>query len=298
MLNDISPLRTKIGYLLLLMALFLSSCAQNNVHRKLSILNIAILSDQNEQALHQHYQPLMAYITSYTGLEIKLVIPKSYSSLLDMFDRKSIDMALFGGVTYVKSHLKSAAVPLVMRNIDGEFRSVALARINYPANSLEEIDGGVLAFGSKLSTTGYYVPSYFLRKHDININDKFREIKYSGAHDLTAEWVRDGIADIGMSNSGVVNKMFLTGRLKKSEIKIIWQSPPFPDYTWAVQADIDPLQTTMIRDAFLSMGGDEETKLLLNKHGVEYYIPSRNSDFKKVASIILKIDKQDPDNEY
>lgn len=298
MLNDIRQsglIQTLIikwlaGFIILSL-LLLTACSDNK-SRTIKTLHVAVLSDQNEKDLREYYQPLMRYIQSYIGLPVELIVPNSYSALLSMFERKEIDMALFGGVTYVKAHEKSDALPLVMRNVDGEFRSVALVRSNNTANSLDDIHGGILAFGSKLSTSGYYIPKYFLQKHNINIEAAFSEIKYSGAHDLTAEWVRDGKADVGMSNSGIVNQMFLDGRLNKNKIKVIWQSPPLYDYVWAVQSDIELQQINNIRNAFLSIGSEEKSMSLLQHLGADYYIPSSNDDFNEVKNIVKIIDSQ------
>lgn len=282
----------KLVWLYALSFLLLSACTNNDETRDITTLNIAVLSDQNEKELRVYYQPLMNHLSSYTGYSVKLIIPESYSVLLSMFNRKEIDMALFGGVTYVKAHLQSSALPLVMRNVDGEFRSVALVRKDNQANSLREIQGGVLAFGSKLSTTGYYVPKFFMQKHNIDVDRDFSEVKYSGANDLTAEWVRDGKVDVGISDSGIVNQMFIEGRINKNEIKVIWQSPPFADYVWAIQHDISQQNVNLIRDAFISIGGDKESKFLLQHLGAEYYIPSSNDDFSEVANIVREIDNQ------
>lgn len=274
-----------------MLSLLLSACT-NDESKSIDILRVAVLSDQNETVLHERFQPLVNYLSSYTRLPGKLVVPNSYSELLTMFKNKQIDIALFGGVTYVKAHEQSGAVPLVMRNVDGTARSVALVSIDNTADTLDEIRGGVLAFGSRLSTTGYYIPKYFLQKHNMDIDRYFSEVKYSGAHDLTAEWVRDGKVTAGMSNSGIVNNMFMDGRLKKDSVKVIWQSPPFADYVWAIQSDINQQQINQIRNAFLSMGSDKESESILMKLGAEYYIPASNDDFNEVRDIIRIIENK------
>lgn len=267
---------------------FIAACSKQNGIRTVDTLNVAILPDQNEQQLRSKYQPLLEYFKSHAGIGAKLLVPKSYSQLLHWFDTKQVDLALFGGVTYVKAHLKNKAIPLVMRDVDGGFRSVVLVHASNPAKSLDDLKGASLAFGSTLSTSGHYMPRYFFQKRNIVPEEFFSQIQYTGAHDLTAEWVRDGKVDVGVSNSGVVNEMYRDGRLEKSKVKIIWKSPHFADYVWAIQPDINEKQVVKIRDAFLHMNHDDEDKFLLKILGANYYIPIITSDFSKLQEITLK----------
>ena len=275
-----------LGFLL---SFLLLACSQDESANSSKIYKIAVLPDQSETSLRSKYQPLVDHIKSHTGLNGELMIPESYEQLLQWFNEKKIDMALFGGVTYIKAHLQSNALPLVMRDVDGRFRSVVLVSANNPANTLKELKGASLAFGSRLSTSGYIMPRFYFRRENIIVENYFSRLEYSGAHDLTAEWVRDGKVDAGVANSGIVNEMFLDGRLSQDKVKIIWQSPPFSDYVWAVQADTSKINKTLIRDTFLHMNQDGEDKQLLKNLGASYYIPVGHADFVDLERAVLQI---------
>lgn len=278
-----------LGFLL---SFLLLACSPDESVNSSKIHKIAVLPDQSETVLRKKYQPLVDHIKSHTGLNCELVIPESYEQLLQLFNEKKIDMALFGGVTYVKAHLQSNALPLVMRDVDGRFRSVVLVGANNPANSLKELKGTSLAFGSRLSTSGHIMPRFYFRRENIIAENYFSRLEYSGTHDLTAEWVRDGKVDAGVANSGIVNEMFLDSRLSLDKVKIIWQSPPFPDYVWAVQPGISKKEKTLIRDAFLHMNQHSEDKQLLKNLGASYYIPVGHDDFVDLERAVLQLKQQ------
>lgn len=282
-------LNTLFGLCLLF---FMAACSNEESVRTIGTFKIGVLPDQSESQLRMKYQPLIEHLNAHAGINSKLLIPGSYKELLQWFESKQVDVALFGGVTYVKAHLKLNALPLVMRDVDGNFRSVALVQVNNPAKSLNELKGSSLAFGSELSTSGHFMPRYFLQKKNINPETFFSNIQYSGAHDLTVEWVRDGKVDVGVSNSGIVNAMFADGRLKNDQVKIIWKSPAFSDYVWAIQPDISKQQRIKIRDAFLHMNYDEEDKTLLKHLGANYYIPSVDSDFSDLQQVVLEMQQR------
>lgn len=277
--------------MLLSLNIFIISCSRDESTSNKENYELAVLPDQNEKLLRLKYQPLIKHLESHTNLHFKLIIPKSYTQLLQWFHEKKIDIALFGGATYVKAHIKSKASPLVMRDVDGRFRSVVLVRVNNVANSLQDLKGTSLAFGSRLSTSGHIMPRYYFRLENIIPEKYFSKLQYSGAHDRTAEWVRDGKVDVGVANSGVVNEMFLDGRLSINKVKIIWQSPPFSDYVWAVQENISKRHKQIIRDAFLHMNIHGEDKGLLKHLGANYYIPADNDDFIDLEKAVLQLEQ-------
>ena len=272
---------------MLAIVIVLCACDSNKDLTNEEIIHVAVLPDQNEVHLRARYQPLLDYLKSHANLNAKLLIPADYTQLLDWFDDKKIDLAMFGGVTYVKAHIRSNASALVMRDVDGRFRSVGLVRVENPADNFKQLKGESLAFGSRLSTSGHLMPRHYFSLEQIIPETYFSEIKYSDAHDRTAEWVRDGKVDFGVANSGVVNEMFLDGRLSKDKVKVIWESPPFSDYVWAVQSDISKPLRTLIRDAFLHMNQDQAEYALLQRLGANYYIPAKHQDFSVLEDVVI-----------
>jgi phosphonate transport system substrate-binding protein len=274
----------------MLMSFFIAACSQDDSSRTIETLNIGSLPDQNESILRAKYQPLLNYLNSHTGLKSNLLIPESYEQLLQWFDEGKVDIALFGGVTYVKARLKNKAVPLVMRDLDGRFKSVALVSVNNTAKGLRDLKGASLAFGSRLSTSGHFMPRYFLQQDNIDLETFFDKIEFSGAHDLTGGWVRDGKVEVGMLNSRVAAEMFRDGRLTKDKVKILWESPPYADYVWAIQPDISEQQRTSIRNAFMLMNQNTQNIALLQNLGANYYIPAAHEDFSDLERIVLQFE--------
>lgn len=273
-----------------LVVVLMIACSDKEATRTIETLNVGSLPDQNELLLRKKYQPLLEYLSSYTGLKSNLLIPESYEQLLQWFDESKVDIALFGGVTYVKARQKNKAVPLIMRDVDGRFRSVAVISASSPATSFQDLKGNSLAFGSRLSTSGHFMPRYFLQNDNIEPESFFGKVEFSGAHDRTAEWVRDGKVDIGILNSAVAAEMFGDGRLTKDKVKILWESPPYADYVWAIQSDISTKQRTTIRDAFLLMSQNSEAKELLQNLGANYFISASHEDFSNLEQIVLQAD--------
>lgn len=254
-------------------------------------INVGVLPDQKEAKLRHTYQPLLDHFKTETGINFTLKIPASYEQLLHWFNNRTIELALFGGVTYVKAHRTAGAIPLVMRDIDGRFSSVFLVPASSTAETFQDLKNQSFAFGSPLSTSGHFMPRYFLKKQNIVPETFFHEVKYSRAHDETAKWVRDGKVEVGAANSQIIHQMFLDGRLSPKSLRVLWESPPYVDYVWAIQPFIDESLRARIREAFLLLDGHDSSQVeLLREMGAGYFLPVRHNDFLALEQIVVEVD--------
>ncbi len=279
--------RSRAGYVLVLLAL-LFACTPRAPVPESGRLRIAILPDQEEAHIRTQYEPLVDYLHRQLGMEVELRVPPGYAQLAKWFHARQVDLVLFGGVTYVQAHLGDGAIPLVIRDLDGRNRSILVVRRESPARSVADLRGRSLAFGDRLSTTGHVMPRFYLELEGVAVDEYFRDVQYSGAHDLTAEWVRDGRIDAGITNSGVLADMLRDGRLQKDDLRIIWESPPLADYVWAVPADMPREMKIRIRNAFLLMNYAPENDALLRRLGANYYLPAEHEEFALLERLLRK----------
>lgn len=263
------------------------SCSDQNQNRKLDELRIGILPDEGREKLLQRYTLLFEYLSAQLGIPYKLVIPKDYQDLLDDFASGQIDLAYFGGFTFLKAHHQFGAVPLVMRDTDLRFTSYFLVRNNEPLQSIRDFKGKAFSFGSRLSTSGHLMPRYFLGTKGIIPEQFFSSVEYSGKHDITAYRVRDGKVDLGAANSKVIDGMFADGRIDKDSIRVIWETPPFADYVWALQPDVDKTIRMKITNAFLALSPDiPEQASILEKVDSGGFVPAAVSDFNELDKVM------------
>ena len=268
----------------------LIGCSSENGHSDMpTVLKIGILPDESETVLLKRYTPLFKHLSEELGVPYELKISKSYDTLLEQFNNKEIDLAYFGGYTFLQAYHNSRAVPLVMRDIDIYFTSYFIAKANTAESNIKDFSGKTFSFGSRLSTSGHLMPRYYLKNMNIEPETYFSKTSYSGSHDTTAYWVKDGITDIGVTNSTILDKMLQDGRLKKHEIKIIWKTPPYPDYVWALQSDYSTTVQTKIREAFLTLTpSNKEHAAILTHVDAGGFLPASIDDFSKLNDIALQ----------
>lgn len=193
--------------------LLMSACSDLPADRPLEKLRIGVLPDESAEALRQRYRLLFEYLEHEAGLTSELVLPADYNDLLTKFGKGEVDIAYFGGMTFVKARAAHGAVPLVMRDVDSRFTSVLLVPGAGPFEKLDDLKDTRFSFGSRLSTSGHLMPRHFLEtEYGIVPEEYFSDVRYSGKHDLTAYRVRDQKVDAGIANSEIVRKMQADGR--------------------------------------------------------------------------------------
>jgi len=255
-------------------------------------IRVGVLPDEDVADLHRRHKPLLAHLTRRTGLAFDLVVPDSYADLLDRFAKREIDLAYLGGFTFVKSHLDHGAEALVMRDVDLRFTTYFVVRADSPLKDCrdldcEDLEGSVITFGSRLSTSGHLMPRHFLKaEKGIEPEAYFGAVRYSGAHDRTVFHTRNGDVDLGAVNSEIYNTMRRDGRLTEDDLRVLWETPPYPDNVWAVSERLPERQRIRLRDAFLELDyGDPAHRQILVLMGAQGFLPVGSREFEPLRQV-------------
>ena len=274
-----------------MMMMMVVSCDQRGLERN-DTLKVGLLPGKDRDLLLQENKQLFDYLAGETGLNFELLTPGSYDELVALFLNGEIHMGLFGGYTFIKASQDGKAIPLVMREVDTHFTSVFLVKAEDTASTLADLKGKRFTFGSRLSTSGHLMPRFFMGEMGIDPETFFGEVRYSGAHDLSAFHVRDGIVDACVLNAAEFRHMLREKRLADDEVGVLWETPPYADYVWAVRPDLDETLTADLRDAFLALSPhNPQHRPVLEKIRATYFLPASPSDFSELKEIVHAFEK-------
>lgn len=273
------------------MALVLSS--QFTEATDISVVRVGVLPSEGDAELQRRYSPLLQHLSHETGWQFRLVVAESYEHLLDLFKNHEVELAHFGGFTFIKAYAFYDARPLVMRDVDPRITTLAIVKTGSPFRSCFNLDCDALAgkkilFGPQLSTSGHLMPRHFLKtEKGIDPEVFFGEVRHSTGHRATAYQVRDGEADLGMINAGTFRQMLDEGKLQPDELRVIWETPPYPDNAWTIQGGLDEHVQTKLRDAFLALDiANADHRPALDLLGAESFIPAGIGDFLPMMKVV------------
>jgi len=249
-----------------------------------------LLPDQDRQKQAETYTQLFDFISKEVGVSYDLIFPDSYQKLVEDFNQGNVDLAYFGGYTFLQAHEKSGAIPLVMRDIDRKFVSCVAVRKDSAIKNIEELKGTDFAFGSKLSTSGHIMPRHYFQKQKLVPEKYFSSVKYSGAHDKTLELIFQNKVKSGVLNAYIYEALVRNNNNYQSELEVIWQTPPYPDYVWAVQSNLSKAFNQRVLDAFLSISSHSiQGQKILESLSTEAFYPASISDFDTLIKAVSQM---------
>jgi phosphonate transport system substrate-binding protein len=256
-------------------------------------LRIGLLPDDRAQALLARFERMRIRLAKTLQRPVKVTIPSlerpcSYKELVDAFVGGKIDIAYFGGATFLEASDRTPTAPLVMRKRDTKFRSYFITRAGSKAISLEGLKGMRFAFGDKDSTSGYFMPFYYLKELGIYPDKDFQgPPQFSGTHSKTLEWVLSGRVDAGAMNGEFFDRLLRKKKLDLKKIDIAWVSPAFPDYIWAAREDVPLEARTRVQRAFLDLSTtDKNDAAVLNGLGADYYVLSDLRAYERLRHVL------------
>lgn len=242
-------------------------------------LRVSMIPTTAADKMLRESEPLKAYLEQATGAKVELTIPLNYAAVVEAFGADKVDIAYFGGFTYVQAHKRFDAQPLVQRDRDQAFHSLFITHAGSPIGALADLKGKQFAFGDVNSTSGHLMPEYFLRQQGVDLDVIARAI-YTGGHDATALAVANGKADAGALDEAVYARLVKDGKLDAAKLKVFYTTPPFFDYVWAARKALDPALADAFRKAMLALdAGKPEHKPVLDLLQATRYVPADDASY-------------------
>jgi phosphonate transport system substrate-binding protein len=91
-----------------------------------AVFKVTAIPDESPTELARKAAPLVKYLEKALGMKVEFTPVTDYAASVEALANKQVDMAWFGGFTFVQANVRSGgkAVPLVQREEDEKFRSV------------------------------------------------------------------------------------------------------------------------------------------------------------------------------
>lgn len=252
-----------------------------------AVLRVTAIPDESPTELARKFAPLGAYLESKLGMKVEWTPVTDYAAAVETVVNKKIDLAWFGGFTFVQANVRSGGkiVPLVQREEDEKFRSVFITDAKSGINKLDDLKGKTLSFGSQSSTSGHLMPRSFLLGAKVNPDTDLKRVAFSGAHDATIAAVASGKVDAGALNISVWEKFVAEKKVDPAQVKVFYTTPPYYDYNWSVHADMPQALQDKIKAAFLALDPNTpQGKEILGLQRATRFIPSKPENYTGIKA--------------
>lgn len=249
------------------------------------------IPDQDESQLLRRFGKVAAYLGAALGVEVKYIPVKSYAAAVTSFRNGQVQLAWFGGLSGVRARqLVPGSRAIAQGREDTAFVTYFIAHesagLSEEAELPREMAGKTFTFGEKGSTSGRLMPEFHIRRVFGDAPEKvFSRVGFSGDHSRTIALVQSGAYQVGATNYAVWEQELADGRIDLRKVRVIWRTPPYPDYQWTVRGDVDDNFGAGFSDrvtaALLSMDDPD----LLASFPRSGFVPAANADYRPIEDI-------------
>lgn len=276
----------------LLGAALLSIASLTQAQSAPQTLRVTAIPDESPTELARKAAPLVKYLESRLGMKVEFTPVSDYAAAVETLVNKKVDLAWFGGFTFVQAHVRSGGkvIPLVQREEDEKFKSVFITA-DPAIQKLADLKGKDVSFGSQSSTSGHLMPRSFLLQAGLTPEKDFKRVAYSGAHDATIAAVASGKVQAGALNISVWDKFVADKKVDTSKVRAFYTTPAYYDYNWTVHADMPVALREKIAQAFLSLSkATPEGKDILDLQRATRFVPTKADNYKGIEAAARSAD--------
>jgi phosphonate transport system substrate-binding protein len=276
---DLSPSRTLKSLLSIALVALMPLAAHAQ-----QVFRITAIPDESPTELARKAEPLVKYLEAQLGMKVEFTPVSDYSAAVETLVNKKVDMAWYGGFTFVQSYNRSGGktIPLVQREEDEKFRSVFITSEDN-IKTLADLKGKDVSFGSQSSTSGHLMPRSFLLGAGVDPDKDFKRVAFSGAHDATVAAVASGKVQAGALNISVWEKLVADKKVDTTKVRVFFTTPTYYDYNWTVHADTPAALREKITKAFLALNKDSAPgKEILELQRATKFIASKVDNYKGI----------------
>lgn len=263
-------------------------------------LVITAIPDEKVSDQEANFAALKDYLAEELDIEVEFSISADYPAAVQRFKNGEVHLVWFGGLTGVQAR---AAVPgaqaIAQGDVDPNYKSYLIANKStgltlsedFPAEQIQDL---TFTFGSRSSTSGRLMPSYFIEQLTGKTPEEFFskpvQFQTEGGHDATARAVASGSVEVGVLSFAKYDSMVAAGDISAEDAPIIWVTPGYADYNLTVHPDLE----TMYGEGFIAklqkILVDCEDKGVLKAFNRDDLIPATNEDFANIEKVAKELD--------
>lgn len=200
------------------------------------------------------FTEFMVYLAKKTGKKVKWYGAESYAAQVEAMRSGRLHIAgISTGPTVFGVNL-AGYVPFSIMGKGGKIFGYKLQLITHKSTNIRKVSdlkGRKIAHVTPTSNSGNQAPKAYFKEMGV-VPGKDYKIIFSGKHDNSIMGVVNKDYDAAPIASSVLDRMINKGMLKRSDLRIIWESETFPTTSYGYVYNLNPDLAKKVVDAFLS----------------------------------------------
>ena len=225
-------------------------------------ITYSAISSENEADRIARNQFLINYLEKALDVKVEFFAASDYAGTIEAMRAGHIQFASYGTASYSRAWMVTDGnVEPLVTSLDetggSGYHSTIWVRSDSDYSSIEDLKGANLAFADPNSTSGFLVPSFYLRRAGMDPDEYFGTTGFSGNHEMGILAVVEGTYDAACTywtneQRGNPQRMAAKGMLDPELIRKIWTSPLIPNGPIACIASLPNQMKEDFRSAMLA----------------------------------------------
>jgi phosphonate transport system substrate-binding protein len=200
------------------------------------------------------FTDFMDYLSEKTGKKVKWYGAESYAAQVEAMRSGRLHVAgISTGPTVFGVNLAGYVPSAIMCKGDGTFgyKLQLITHKDSDIHKMSDMKGRNIAHVTPSSNSGNQAPRALFKDMGVTPDVDYK-VTYSGKHDNSIMGVYNKDYDAAPIASSVLDRMATKGIVNKDDLRIIWESQPFPTTSYGVAHNLTPDLQKKVADAFLS----------------------------------------------
>jgi len=233
-------------------------------------------------------QALEEFLESELGVDIEIVVPTNYETIIEGMRFGHIDAAFMdtgpAWITHQRTGAEAVLAELVAGKVNYQATVWTLAD-NDSINSLEDTVGKRVAFTSITGSSGFVRPmGTLVTNGHVNIEGddivalesalakNFESYTFAGGYKAALQLLLNGNVDVAFG-SDIAPKKYLELE-DQAKLRPVTTIGPVPSHVFMVNADMSESTRNALVDALVELNYDENNSILRNLYGAEALVPT------------------------
>lgn len=235
------------------------------------------------------------------GVPTDYVLFSNYERLVDAVLDGTVDIGWNTNTAYVALDHRAGGHTRIlgMRDVDRDWATVVVTRRDREVGSVAELDGRVLALGSRDSGHAAILPLHYLAADGLDAARRCRLLRFDtdlGKHGDTGDSelhvvraVADGEADAGALSAAYFSAFRAEGVPDVSELEVAWRSPSYYHCNFTVLDTCDKAVSQRWSQALLAMDYDDPTlRPAMDLEGVHSWHPGDRDGYASLRQAMTE----------
>jgi phosphate/phosphite/phosphonate ABC transporter binding protein len=216
-------------------------------------IKVAILPLYSAITLFERFDPIMRYLSTKTGYEFKLVIPKDFEDFFDTVERGEVQFTYSNPYIYIQLADKgflSAFANTIIEDSGDIFRGIIITHQDSAIRSLQDLRGKRVMAVSYKSAGGFLAQKLLLKENGIDVSSDLRLTEGKRQEEVILNVYRKNV-DAGFVRESALD--VLKEEIDLNKIRIIARTPYIANWPFAASRNTDRKIVEAVRKSLLDL---------------------------------------------